>query len=212
MDVTDITVPLDQLDSDIDKMEETVKPLIANLSEIAAKLPLLDKAKLYALAAYTIETALFNALRLQGIESKKHPIFTELTRVKQYFAKIKTAEEPPAPRTSSLDTQAAIRFIKADLADQPDINTKLKEQLAKERAKAAVQAAKYGKGKKRPAEEADSKTAEASRSEGLETDGYAEEDEVEVSEMQKAKKPRNDKSRKAHEGAKANKRLRNVKG
>lgn len=60
MDVANITAQLDQLDGDMDKMEETVKPLIANLSEIAAKLPLLDKAKLYVLAAYTIETALFS--------------------------------------------------------------------------------------------------------------------------------------------------------
>lgn len=60
MDVANITAQLDQLDGDMDKMEETVKPLIANFSEIAAKLPLLDKAKLYVLAAYTIETALFS--------------------------------------------------------------------------------------------------------------------------------------------------------
>lgn len=60
MDVTDITAQLSQLDGDIDKMEETMKPLIANLSEIAAKLPLLDKAKLYVLAVYTIETTLFS--------------------------------------------------------------------------------------------------------------------------------------------------------
>lgn len=39
----------------------------------------------------------------------------ELTRVRQYFEKIKKAEEPPAERTQSVDTQAAIRFIKADL-------------------------------------------------------------------------------------------------
>lgn len=60
MDVTDITTQLSRLDGDIDKMQETVKPLIANLSEIAAKLPLLDKAKLYVLAVYTIETTLFS--------------------------------------------------------------------------------------------------------------------------------------------------------
>lgn len=60
MDVTDITAQLSQLDGDIDKMEEAMKPLIANLSEIAAKLPLLDKAKLYVLAVYTIETTLFS--------------------------------------------------------------------------------------------------------------------------------------------------------
>lgn len=56
-----------------------------------------------------------DALRLQGIDAKKHPIFTEITRIKQYFAKIKSAEEPPAQRSNTLDKQAAIRFIKADL-------------------------------------------------------------------------------------------------
>lgn len=60
-----------------------------------------------------------DALRLQGVDAKTHPIFTELTRVKQYFAKIKTAEEPPAQRNNTLDTQAAIRFIKADLVSCP---------------------------------------------------------------------------------------------
>lgn len=111
----------------------------------------------------------------------------ELTRVRQYFEKIKKAEEPPAERTQSVDTQAAIRFIKADLvrspclslfflpsffllpsqftltnlqADNQDINTKLKEQLAKERAKAAIRAARGDKGKKRPAEDAGASLAE----------------------------------------------------
>lgn len=55
------------------------------------------------------------ALRINGTDTKTHPIMKELTRVRQYFEKIKKAEEPPAERTHSVDTQAAIRFIKADL-------------------------------------------------------------------------------------------------
>lgn len=99
----------------------------------------------------------------------------ELTRVRQYFEKIKKAEEPPAERTQTVNTEAAIRFIKADLvcavnlwfpfpsvhchtnrrvqADNQDINSKLKEQLAKERAKAAIKAARGDKGKKRSAQD-----------------------------------------------------------
>lgn len=59
MDVTDITSHLDRLDGDIDRLEETLKPILTDLSEVASKLPLLDKAKLYVLATYSIENALF---------------------------------------------------------------------------------------------------------------------------------------------------------
>lgn len=59
MDVTDITSHLDRLDGDMDKLEEALKPILANLGEVASKLPLLDKAKLYVLATYAIENALF---------------------------------------------------------------------------------------------------------------------------------------------------------
>ncbi|KAJ4386744.1 hypothetical protein N0V93_009642 [Gnomoniopsis smithogilvyi] len=187
MDVTDITAQLSQLDGDIDNMEETMNPLIANLPEIAAQLPLLDKVKLYVLAVYTIETTLFNALRLQGIDAKTHPIFTELTRVKQYFAKIKTAEEPPAPRANTLDTQAAIRFIKADLADNQDVNTKLKEQLAKERAKAAFKAAREAKGKKRPADDVEDVAPETSKDEAADDDSDSSDEEGEVEMPEKNK-------------------------
>lgn len=57
------------------------------------------------------------ALRLEGVDAKNHDVFRELTRTKQYFDKIKKAETPPEPRPegAGVDTQAAIRFIKADL-------------------------------------------------------------------------------------------------
>ena len=54
-------------------------------------------------------------LRLHGVDARKHPVFIELTRVKQYFQKIKTAEAPPAERNLALDKGAASRFIKAGL-------------------------------------------------------------------------------------------------
>lgn len=61
------------------------------------------------------------ALRLNGTDAKAHPIMQELTRVRQYFEKIKKAEEPPAERTQTVNTQAAIRFIKADLVCSADL-------------------------------------------------------------------------------------------
>ncbi|KAF3765080.1 putative Lrp1, nuclear exosome-associated nucleic acid binding protein [Cryphonectria parasitica EP155] len=187
MDVTDITAHLDKLDGNINELEASLKPLLSNLNETASKLPLLDRAKLYVTVAYAIESTLHSALRVGGVDIKTHAISKELARLKQYFEKIKKAEEVPAERTQALDKQAAIRFIKADLADNADINTKLKEKLAKEREKAAARAAAQ-KGKKRPAEEAEPAVAEAAKAESPAGDSSDEEGEIEEPEKKKSKK------------------------
>lgn len=49
------------------------------------------------------------------MEAKDHAVFTELTRVKQYFEKIKKLEEPTPEREKTVNTEAAARFIRADL-------------------------------------------------------------------------------------------------
>jgi len=54
-------------------------------------------------------------MRLNGVETKHHPIFTELARVKQYFDKIQKVENPAAERESKLNTEVAARFIRSDL-------------------------------------------------------------------------------------------------
>lgn len=55
-------------------------------------------------------------LRLNGVDALGHPVFRELTRVKQYFAKIKLAENPVGKRDNlTLDKGAAARIIKAGL-------------------------------------------------------------------------------------------------
>lgn len=60
MDGVDLTPLLDQLDDNIDDVQETLEPLTkAPLSETAAKLPLLDRAKLYVSITYAIESILF---------------------------------------------------------------------------------------------------------------------------------------------------------
>jgi len=51
-------------------------------------------------------------LRLNGTNAKEHPVFRELTRVKQYFEKIKLAESAGAKPTTQIDKAAAGRFIK----------------------------------------------------------------------------------------------------
>lgn len=92
------------------------------------------------------------SLRLNGVNAKEHPVFKELTRVRQYFEKIKNIENPPPKPDQSLNKEAAIRFIRADLADNKEVNTKLSEMIAKERAKAAIKAAQLGGKRKADAE------------------------------------------------------------
>lgn len=49
------------------------------------------------------------------MDAKQHPVFRELTRVKQYFEKIKVLETEPEERSMTLDKAAAGRFIKHGL-------------------------------------------------------------------------------------------------
>lgn len=60
MDPIDLTPQIEQLEGKIDELEEVFRPLLKNaLAETAANLPLLDKAKLYILIVYSIESLLF---------------------------------------------------------------------------------------------------------------------------------------------------------
>lgn len=59
MDVTNILPQLERLDGEIDNLEEVLQPLLGSLSDVSSKLPLLDKAKLYVLVTYAIESMLF---------------------------------------------------------------------------------------------------------------------------------------------------------
>ncbi|KAL2261602.1 hypothetical protein VTK26DRAFT_3811 [Humicola hyalothermophila] len=149
MDVSDVTPQLEQLEGELNKAQEILKPLLGDIGDISSKLPLLDKAKLYVLVTYAIESLLFSALRLNGVETKNHAIFTELTRVKQYMEKIQRLETPVQERESTVNKEAAARFIKSNLGDNKEINEKLSELIAREKAKAAAMGAE----KKRPAEE-----------------------------------------------------------
>lgn len=60
MEAADIGPLLEQLDDNIDDLEDVLAPLLKGaLSDTAARLPLLDKAKLYVLVTYAIESILF---------------------------------------------------------------------------------------------------------------------------------------------------------
>ncbi|KAG4219653.1 hypothetical protein PC116_g31868 [Phytophthora cactorum] len=139
------------------------------------------------------------SLRLNGVDAKEHPVFKELARVRQYFDKIKNIETPPGKPEQTLNKEAAIRFIKADLAENNNkvVNTKLSEMIAKERAKAALKAAKSSGGKRKaeisiPPEE----TNTESNSEEVESEGSRKKKKKEKKEQKKHKDKKSKKASK----------------
>ncbi|KAI4258877.1 MAG: hypothetical protein LQ352_000990 [Teloschistes flavicans] len=113
MEIGSLTNLLEDLDDAIDELEQNLRPLTMRaLTEEASKLPLLDKAQLYILVTYAIESILFSYLRLNGIDPKEHPIATEIARVRQYFEKLKNVESIGSDRENlSLNKVAAGRVI-----------------------------------------------------------------------------------------------------
>ncbi|KKZ64549.1 hypothetical protein EMCG_01428 [[Emmonsia] crescens] len=146
METTDLTPLLEQLEDNIDDLEDVLEPLLGQpLSATTQKMPVLDKAKLHVLITYAIESMLFSYLRLQGVNAKEHPVFKELTRVRQYFEKIKAVETVPEKRTMAVDKEAAGRFIKHGLAGNDKFDLERAEREAKEKAMALLKAAKLAR-------------------------------------------------------------------
>ncbi|KAF7125212.1 hypothetical protein CNMCM5793_001321 [Aspergillus hiratsukae] len=149
MEAADLLPLLEQLDDNVDDLEEALKPILENpVSETSNKLPVLDKAKFHVLVTYALESLIFSYLRLHGVNAKEHPVFRELTRVKQYFGKIQALEAEqaePEQRTMTLDKEAAGRFIKHGLAGNDKLDMQRKEQEAKHKARAQLKAALLAK-------------------------------------------------------------------
>lgn len=63
-------------------------------------------------------------LKLNGVSAREHPVFKELERVKQYFGKIKEAEEKvnPVKPSTTLNKQAAARMIQHSLVREAGKN------------------------------------------------------------------------------------------
>ncbi|KAF3068530.1 hypothetical protein CFAM422_007650 [Trichoderma lentiforme] len=118
-DIPTIMPDVKKLGSQLDKLEDALEPLLGNISEMASQLPLLDRAKLFSLTAYAIESLLFSSIKVQGGDAQNHAVYAELKRIQQYFAKIKAAEEPETKRTLTVNQEAAARILKADLVIHP---------------------------------------------------------------------------------------------
>ncbi|GAW19545.1 hypothetical protein ANO14919_090330 [Xylariales sp. No.14919] len=216
MDPANILPSLENLDDAVDTLEEALQPLVNNVTDVASKLPLLDKAKFYVLMTYSIESMLFSALRLNEVDAKEHPIFKELSRVRQYFDKIKNIEFPPQKPEQTINKEAAIRFIRSDLADNKEINTKLTEMIAKERAKAALKTSRLGDKRKldAAAPEAKPDETEPKESDSSESEEEAEpevEPQPEKKKHKKEKRGKPERKEKKEKGIKGKKEKKSKK-
>lgn len=150
MDPVDIEPMIDELEENIDDLEIALSTLLSGaLSDTAGKLPVLDRAQLYVTATWSIESILFSYLRLNGVDAKTHPVFRELTRVKQYFDKIKDAETGDSPRPTSLDKPAAGRFIKHALAGNEEYDRRRIHLQAGEKARSHIKFEEISRKRKR---------------------------------------------------------------
>src|SRR5579871_1095178 len=144
MEPSSIEPLIDDLSTSLNRVDDIVARLTSpteTFSKYVQTLPLLDRAKLLTTTAYALESLLLNALKLSGTDVQQHPINTELQRLKQYFEKIKLAENPNAvnkPEGMGVDKAAAGRFIKAGLAGNERWDRERATQIERERAGAAV--------------------------------------------------------------------------
>ncbi|KAI0828907.1 hypothetical protein BC628DRAFT_1178282 [Trametes gibbosa] len=107
---------LDALNDSLDDLEGKLEPLFAQtLPETLLPLETIQQVKLNVAIPYLVYDLMFIYLKTRGIDPKTHPVVAELDRVKQYFDKIKNAEDPEK-RNTALDKAAANRFIKHAIA------------------------------------------------------------------------------------------------
>lgn len=76
MDAANLVSLVEHLEDNIDELEENLEPLLsAALTATTQKLPVLDKAKLYVLIVYSIESLLFceSISRCHSTDSSNQP-------------------------------------------------------------------------------------------------------------------------------------------
>ncbi|WVQ80625.1 hypothetical protein IAT38_002730 [Cryptococcus sp. DSM 104549] len=102
---------LASLTTSLDALEAALAPLEAQQwSETIGELAPLERAKMDVLAAYTVNDLVWVYLKMKGVDPSTHEVTSELERIKKYYGKVKSIEEPEAPR-STIDAAAAKRFV-----------------------------------------------------------------------------------------------------
>ncbi|KAI9639439.1 Sas10/Utp3/C1D family-domain-containing protein [Dioszegia hungarica] len=126
-----------ELESSLAELETALSPLFKQ--EWAAQMDGLDpleRAKMDVMIAYTIVDLIWIYLKMKGVDPAKHEVSSELERVRTYYGKIRSIENPEDDsRKYKLDTQAAGRFIAHGIprnqrVAQPASSTDLPESSA----------------------------------------------------------------------------------
>ncbi|KAF8506818.1 hypothetical protein F5888DRAFT_1645560 [Russula emetica] len=111
---------LSTLTSSLDDLETSLTPLLSqSLPDLVIGLDTIQQAKLQVVIPYLVYDLVFVYLKTRGLDPKTHTVIAELDRVRQYFDKIKDAEDP-AKRQLAIDKAAATRFIKNAIAQAND--------------------------------------------------------------------------------------------
>ncbi|KAH9997771.1 Sas10/Utp3/C1D family-domain-containing protein [Russula compacta] len=119
-DTTKIKRKLSTLTSSLHDLETNLAELLSqSLPELVLDLDTIQQAKLQVVIPYLAYDLVFVYLKTRGLDPKTHPVIAELDRVRQYFDKIKDAEDP-AKRQLAVDKAAATRFIKNAIAQAKD--------------------------------------------------------------------------------------------
>lgn len=111
---------LSTLTNSLDDLETSLTGLLSqSLPDLVIGLDTIQQAKLQVVIPYLVYDLVFVYLKTRGLDPKAHTVIAELDRVRQYFDKIKDAEDP-AKRQLTIDKAAATRFIKNAIAQTND--------------------------------------------------------------------------------------------
>jgi len=144
---------LDDLTANIDTLTTTLAPLLSQpITKTASDLQALERAKLYTLTTYAIESIILSYDKINVAsnpsEAVAHPIMDELKRVQHYMQKIDAVEHPEKyaaaekERELSLDKKAAGRIVKHGLVgnERYDKLRASREEFARAEAKRKLEA------------------------------------------------------------------------
>ena len=125
----EISLPqvLNSIDDSIDQIQKSIQSVLSEdhetviVTDMDSKIGSLgypiEKAKFHILLAYTLNTLLFNYVKIQGLNPKEHAVSEELERIKGYFSKLKLVQSKLKDKPLlKVDKEAANRFIKHALA------------------------------------------------------------------------------------------------
>ncbi|RIA96397.1 hypothetical protein C1645_755045 [Glomus cerebriforme] len=117
---TKIRNTLSELEGGFDDIDSLLEPLLSQpLSELASSLGPIDRARLYLLYGYTLNSLISLFLELKGQDSKIRILEEQYRRIQDCSEKITNTVNPPQP-SLSLNRDAASRFVKHALSNAKD--------------------------------------------------------------------------------------------